>query len=83
MFISNLLAISSYQSKKIRSYDDVITNFINAKKTQDSTLCPSYWGGFSFTPYSFEFWEGHKSRINKRYAFNKTNNKWNWFILQP
>ena len=45
--------------------------------------CPDYWGGFAFTPYYFEFWEGHKSRINKRLVFKKIEKNWEKSIIQP
>ena len=53
--------------------------------TSESTLekRPEYWGGYSFTPYYFEFWEGHKSRLNKREVFKKDTNDWVKTILQP
>ena len=80
----NALAISSNQSEIISSYDEVIKRYELAKEKKDLSICPEYWGGFSFTPYYFEFWEGHKSRINKRIAFNKTDkNNWHESVLQP
>ena len=79
----NVLAISSDQSKKIQSYEDVIKKFNHIKENADSLECPNYWGGFSFIPYYFEFWEGHESRINKRRVFEKTNSDWKKYILQP
>ena len=44
---------------------------------------PDYWGGFKFKPYYFEFWEGHKSRLNKREIFKLDNNDWTKYFLQP
>lgn len=80
----NALAISSFQSKQIESYDDV-------QKMHDLVLqdsCnnlkrPEYWGGFSFTPYYFEFWEGHKHRINKRVEYRLSDGRWSKNYLQP
>ncbi|MDB9816017.1 pyridoxamine 5'-phosphate oxidase, partial [Gammaproteobacteria bacterium] len=43
----------------------------------------SYWGGFSFEPYYFEFWTGQKFRLNKRESFQLESNKWQKKILQP
>ena len=80
----NALSISSMQSQPIDSYKTVIKNFENtlSNKTQDYTR-PSYWGGYSFKPYYFEFWEGHASRINKREVFIMNGNSWKYCILQP
>ena len=79
----NALAISSNQSKKIDSYSEVIENFNRSLESNDLKKCPEYWGGFSFTPYYFEFWEGHKSRINKREVFDNINGSWKQLYLQP
>ena len=79
----NALAISSSQSKQIDSYSHVIKNYNKSLKNDDLKKCPDYWGGFSFTPYYFEFWEGHESRLNKREVFDKINGAWEQSFLQP
>ena len=80
---TNALAICSNQSKKIASYEDVVSNYEITRKNIDLSKCPDYWGGFSFTPYYFEFWEGHESRINKREIYEINDGKWNHSFLQP
>ena len=79
----NALAISSNQSKLIDSYKEVKENYNKSLKNDDLKKCPEYWGGFSFTPYYFEFWEGHESRINKREVFDKIDDVWKHSFLQP
>ena len=79
----NALAISSNQSKPISSYDEVQKNYDKSLEVDDLKSCPEYWGGYSFTPYYFEFWEGHESRLNKREVYEFKNNKWDHLILQP
>jgi len=79
----NALAISSNQSKEIDSYNQVKDNYNKSLKNDDLKKCPEYWGGYSFTPYYFEFWEGHESRINKREVFEKIDGVWKQSILQP
>ena len=79
----NALSISSDQSKKIKSYNQVVNNYKEVLVSQDLEKCPDYWGGFSFVPYYFEFWEGNKNRINKREVFEKKANIWSNYILQP
>ena len=79
----NALAISSNQSKLIESYSQVKENYIRSLKNDDLKKCPEYWGGYSFTPYYFEFWEGHGSRINKREIFEKIDDVWKNSFLQP
>ena len=79
----NALAISSNQSKQIDTYSQVKENYDKSFKNNDLKKCPEYWGGYSFVPYYFEFWEGHESRINKREAFNMTDGVWRRLFLQP
>ncbi len=79
----NALAISSDQSKEIESYDDVRKKYYHIRKNNDLSKCPDYWGGFTISPYYFEFWEGHKSRLNKRIAYSLNSENWTSLILEP
>ena len=79
----NALAISSDQSKPINSYKQAIENYNKSLNSDDLKKCPEYWGGYSFTPYYFEFWEGHESRLNKREVFEKTDGGWRHSFVQP
>ena len=58
-------------------------NYNKSLKNDDLKKCPEFWGGYSFTPYYFEFWEGHESRLNKREAYEKSDDSWKHLILQP
>ncbi len=80
----NALAVSSMQSQSIESHEKIIENYEKAIKNK--TLIsnrPDYWGGYTFTPYYFEFWRGHEHRINKRDVFYKKDNHWKQKVLQP
>lgn len=79
----NALAISSNQSAKISSYEEVHKNYEKTLKSSNLIECPEYWGGYSFVPYYFEFWDGHESRINKREIYEVVNDNWTNYILQP
>ncbi len=79
----NTLAISSNQSHKIPSYEEVLLKYKKVYKNNDLSICPEYCGGYSFIPYYFEFWEGHESRINKRLVFEKIDDFWKKYIIQP
>ena len=79
----NALAISSMQSQKIESYKKVLDDYYVALKNSSLSQCPEYWGGYKLTPYYFEFWEGHNSRINKRYVYELNNKDWIQYVLQP
>ena len=79
----NALAISSKQSKKIMTFDQVKENYNKSLNKDDLKTCPKYWGGFSFAPYEIEFWEGNEFRLNKRNLYKKDNTNWNHYILEP
>jgi pyridoxamine 5'-phosphate oxidase len=79
----NAISVSSFQSKAIESYDTVVDNFNKAYVSIDNKKRPNYWGGYSFTPYYFEFWTGHESRINKRDTYSIVNSDWQHLIIQP
>ncbi|MDB9747783.1 pyridoxamine 5'-phosphate oxidase family protein [Gammaproteobacteria bacterium] len=79
----NALSISSNQSKYIDSYESVKEKYLKSLEHDDLKKCPEFWGGYSFTPYYFEFWEGHESRLNKREAYKKSDDSWKHLILQP
>tara|TARA_B100000963_G_scaffold340487_1_gene339230 strand:- start:468 stop:1064 length:597 start_codon:yes stop_codon:yes gene_type:complete len=79
----NALAISSDQSSPISSFDQVVKKYKNVKKDRDLEICPQYWGGFSFSPYEIEFWEGNSSRLNKRDFYKLIDNIWHHSILEP
>tara|TARA_B110000879_G_C11136626_1_gene498426 strand:+ start:1160 stop:1756 length:597 start_codon:yes stop_codon:yes gene_type:complete len=79
----NALAISSNQSKPIDSFERVKKNYNRSLELDNLKECPDYWGGFSFIPYYFEFWEGHESRLNKRDVYEINGSEWNNLTLQP
>jgi pyridoxamine 5'-phosphate oxidase len=82
-FKKNALAISSKQSQPIKSYQEIVKNFNRTIEFENLERCPDHWGGFSFVPFYFEFWEGHSARINKRNAYQLSKNDWTHTVLQP
>ena len=80
----NALAISSNQSQAVDSFDQVTKNFNETLEIMTSeTPRPDFWGGYSFTPYYFEFWQGHENRLNKRHVFRQEDDQWTEQLLQP
>ena len=80
----NALAISSKQSQAVDSFDQVTKNFNETLEIMTSeTPRPDFWGGYSFTPYYFEFWQGHENRLNKRHVFMQEDDQWTERLLQP
>lgn len=79
----NALSISSNQSKRINSFSEIEDNYKNQLSMDNNLDRPNYWGGFSFVPYYFEFWEGREFRLNKRNVFKISEGEWEQFYLQP
>tara|TARA_B100001057_G_scaffold494824_1_gene592231 strand:+ start:3275 stop:3871 length:597 start_codon:yes stop_codon:yes gene_type:complete len=79
----NALAISSLQSSPVSSYEDVKNKYELTLRSQNLNKRPSYWGGYSFTPFYFEFWTGHESRINYREVYKLNKNIWKKSFLNP
>jgi len=80
----NALAISSNQSQIIGSFEEVEKNFhVTLESMASETVRPDFWGGYSFIPYYFEFWQGHKNRLNKRHVFELQDEEWAERFLQP
>ena len=80
----NALAISSNQSKKVNSYQDVVDSYNIVLNNNDLLKDrPDYWGGYGVEPYYFEFWEGDDSRLNKREAYINIDGSWIHSLLQP
>ena len=79
----NALAISSNQSSEIESYNAVESKYTHTLKSADLKKCPDYWGGYIFTPYFFEFWQGHEKRINKRICYKLIDQNWTEYFVEP
>ena len=77
--ISNL----SNQSERIESYEKFAKDIKKDLKTSNILKRSKDWGGFSFRPFYFEFWEGHEHRLNKREVYSYEDNSWVKFFRQP
>ncbi len=77
--ISNL----SNQSERIESYEKFAKDIMVELKTSKILKRSKDWGGFSFRPFYFEFWEGHEHRLNKREVYSYEDNSWVKYFRQP
>lgn len=83
--LSQLGALSSNQSEKIKSRIDLELKF-NSFKSESSNdyNCPDDWGGYYLSFEKIEFWQGRRSRMHDRLVFEiKSNSEWNSFRVQP
>lgn len=81
----NISAIISNQSSENDGYSNLIQRYekaIKAYKGKDLAR-PTSWGGYSFVPKSFEFWQGENARLNKRLKFSIKENIWSSRYLDP
>ena len=79
----NALAISSNQSKPIKSYSAVKKKYSDVIAKENLLKCPKYWGGYSFIPYEIEFWRGESFRLNRRDFYKLIDGKWKHNTLEP
>lgn len=79
----NAISISSNQSKRINSFTEIEDNYEKQLSMNNNLDRPNYWGGYSFVPYYFEFWEGGEYRLNKRNVFKFNEGAWEQYYLQP
>ena len=79
----NAIAISSNQSNHIDSYEKVVSSYKSLLESKKELVRPDYWGGFSFRPFYFEFWEGNQKRANKRESYELKDGNWKKILLQP
>tara|TARA_B110000003_G_scaffold55425_1_gene55447 strand:- start:440 stop:1075 length:636 start_codon:yes stop_codon:yes gene_type:complete len=83
--LSQLGALSSNQSEKIKSRIDLELKFNSFKSESSNDYdCPDDWGGYYLSFEKIEFWQGRRSRMHDRLVFEiKSNSEWNSFRVQP
>jgi pyridoxamine 5'-phosphate oxidase len=54
-----------------------------AKLHGDNPPLPPHWGGYRVLPDYLEFWQGRRSRLHDRVAYNRVGNAWNISRLAP
>ena len=79
----NAVAIASNQSQKIESYEAIEEKYKKVLENEDLSKRPDYWGGFAFSPFYIEFWNGKDTRLNHRQVFELIDEDWQDSILQP
>lgn len=83
---SQLGAIASPQSKKMKSRDELETLFKDAEKKFEKVEVlprPSHWGGYQIKPQFIEFWQGRDNRMHDRICFELKNGQWETYRVAP
>lgn len=82
---SQIGAWASKQSQKLTHENELKTNV--EKFTQQfagkDVPPPDFWGGVRVKPHYIEFWQGRASRLHDRVCFEKHNDDWQSFKLNP
>ena len=82
---SQISATVSFQSKEIKSYEDLVKEAEELHNiSKDNGLKrPARWGGYLLMPNKIEFWKNESNRLHKRELFTLTSNKWKKTLLSP
>lgn len=81
---SRIGAWASAQSEKISNREVLEDNFKKIEEKFGSDIPrPEWWGGYSFKPSEFEFWQGRPNRLHDRILFSMVGNEWKTYRLSP
>lgn len=81
---SQLGAWASQQSEELTSRQELeerVNHF--SEKYPTVVPRPEHWGGYLVKPSRIEFWQGRPSRLHDRIVFEKTDNTWKIYRLNP
>ncbi|MES2589520.1 MAG: pyridoxamine 5'-phosphate oxidase [Bacteroidota bacterium] len=81
---SKIGAWASNQSEKLSSrqeLEDRVHEY--AKKFPIDVPRPKHWGGYLVKPIKIEFWQGRPSRLHDRIVYEKNENSWSIYRINP
>ena len=77
-------ALTSNQSEVVENREVLEKRFADLEKQfGENPPMPENWGGYKLVPNKFEFWQGRESRLHDRIVYEKTENDWKIYRLQP
>ncbi|HQF42131.1 MAG TPA: pyridoxamine 5'-phosphate oxidase [Ignavibacteriaceae bacterium] len=77
-------ALVSNQSQIVENREALEKRFSELEKQfGEKPPTPENWGGYRLIPVKFEFWQGRESRLHDRICYQRENNNWKIFRLQP
>lgn len=82
---SQIGAWASKQSHKVQTDTELAESvaYYTQKFAGQEVPLPEFWGGWRVKPSYLEFWQGRASRLHDRVCFEKDEQGWNNFKLQP
>lgn len=83
---SQIGAVASPQSQKVKSRDDLEEMFLRTeKKYQNEKMIPrpKGWGGYMVVPDYIEFWQGRDNRMHDRVCYELKKKNWERARLAP
>jgi pyridoxamine 5'-phosphate oxidase len=83
--LSRIGAWASPQSQRLPDRAALEARFAeaDARFPGDAVARPPHWGGYRLTPDAFEFWQGRRSRLHDRIAFDRNGSEWTIGRLAP
>jgi len=76
--------LASDQSQIVENREVLEKRFADLEKQfGEKPPTPENWGGYRLIPVKFEFWQGRESRLHDRICYQRENNNWKIFRLQP
>jgi pyridoxamine 5'-phosphate oxidase len=81
---SKIGAWASHQSEKLSSrqeLEDRVHEY--AQKFPNEVPRPPHWGGYLVKPIKIEFWQGRPSRLHDRIVYEKQENSWSIYRINP
>jgi pyridoxamine 5'-phosphate oxidase len=77
-------ALASAQSEVVKSREALEKKFADLEKQfGDNPPTPENWGGYKLIPTKFEFWQGRRDRLHDRIVYEKVEDDWKIYRLQP
>ena len=81
---SQIGAWASKQSDRLESKEELEIRVKDLEKRFPKVVPrPDFWGGYALDPHFFEFWQGRPSRLHDRICFDKENDEWVSYRINP
>lgn len=77
-------ALTSNQSEIVESREVLEKRFSELENQfGENPPMPENWGGYKLVPDKFEFWQGRENRLHDRILYEKVDDDWKIYRLQP